>query len=541
MRFPKWKIEGDVFHEIEAELKQSKVRIPAASILAVYAIIVSYINFGTIWTENFSAIILQIYLLYAVSAIVIRILTARYPGHYPARRLAGMILDYLTASAGLIVDSYIMIPTYLFLVWITLGNGMRFGLVYLVVASALCQAALWLVFLASPRWSSDAGLALTLSLTALVVPAFAYSLLQAKQRAERETALLAAARARLLAQASHDLRQPLHAMQVFVGDLKQTLLTQRQLAVVARLERAVGNISSLFTTLLDITAIYSASIKPHPQVMAVQPVFDALRELFPEEPRLRFVPTAQRVFSDPVLIRTILQNLIGNAIKYAPDSDILVGCKRRKGMISLIVADRGPGIEASHLPHVFEEFYQIRRDGDADRAGIGLGLAVVDQFAQLLTLKPELKSVVGKGTIAAVHGLQIASTATPDSQQTVGRVASPLVGLRVMLVEDDLDLMESTRDLLTSWGCQVEAFAAMPESPAACDIVITDFDLGRGTTGADVIDLARAASGADVPAIILTGHDRKPLVAQMDDMRQHVLKKPVTPAQLRSAIAMVRL
>ncbi|WP_172835973.1 hybrid sensor histidine kinase/response regulator [Porphyrobacter sp. CACIAM 03H1] len=452
-----------------------------------------------------------------------------------------MTLDFATASAGLIINSYIMIPTYLFLVWITLGNGMRFGLAYLIAGSILCQAFLWLVFVSSPRWSSDVELAFTLALTALVVPAFSYSLLRAKQKAEQETAQIAAARARLLAQASHDLRQPLHAMQLFVGDLRQTLLTQYQVAVVSRLERAVGNIDSLFTTLLDITAIYSGSVKPHLEVMAVQPVFDALRELFPDQLRLRFVPTGLHVLSDPVLLRTILQNLISNAIKYAPDSGVVVGCKRQDGRISLVVADRGPGIEDIHLRHVFEEFYQIRRDGDADRSGIGLGLAVVDQFTKLLGLQAELRSRLGHGTVAFVHGLETASPSASDGKPTAARITSPLIGLRVILVEDDPDLLESTRDLLTSWGCEVQAFASLPENPRECDVIITDFDLGRGATGADVIDRVRAASGVDVPAIILTGHDRKPLVASMDGKRQYVLKKPVTRAQLRSAIAMVRL
>lgn len=539
--FPKWEIVRDSAAEHQAEIRQSKIRIPAASFLALYGMLASNVHYGSFFTPDFSVPILTVYVAYAVSTLILRYFTVRYPGHYPTRRLTSMCLDFATASAGLIINSYIMIPTYLFLVWITLGNGMRFGLAYLIAGSILCQAFLWLVFASSPRWSSDVELAFTLALTALVVPAFSYSLLRAKQSAEQETAQITAARARLLAQASHDLRQPLHAMQLFVGDLKQTSLTGYQVTVVSRLERAVGNIDSLFTTLLDITAIYSGSVKPHPEVMAVQPVFDALRELFPDQQRLRFVPTKLHVLSDPVLLRTILQNLISNAIKYAPDSDIVVGCKRQNGRISLIVADRGPGIEEIHLRHVFEEFYQIRRDGDADRSGIGLGLAVVEQFTKLLGLQAELKSRLGRGTVAFVHGLETASPSASVGKSAIVRIASPLDGLRVMLVEDDPDLLESTRDLLTSWGCEVQAFASLPENPQACDVIITDFDLGSGATGADVIERARAACGVDVPAIILTGHDRKPLVASMEGKRQHVLKKPVTRAQLRSAIAMVRL
>ncbi len=533
---------------MRAETMQGRVRIPVAILMSIYVVSASLLVTDGRHIEGWAINLLASYAVYSVVAMGLLLLIARFPGHYPVRRIFAMLCDFSAAGFSIIAGCTVMLPAYVFIVWIALGNGLRYGRQYLIVASVLAQLCLLTIFVTTPHWRADPILVLTLSVTALVVPAFAYSLLRAKENAERATQEAVKARSRFLAQASHDLRQPIHAMNLLLDSFKKTPMTSTQDHMVSRLDRSLDNMAALFRSLLDISSIDGGALQPNIAAVSVQRLFDDLEQsgvTAPNgaRPRIRFVATRLWIRTDPMLLTTMIQNLLNNAVRYAPGSDILLGCRRKNGLISIGICDQGPGIAAHHLPHVFEEFYQVRDEPRDERTGVGLGLSIVLRLCDMLKIDPEIQSVEGRGTGVWLHGIEEAQAPPMPkvNDQAKGFIRTPLRDMRVLLVDDDKAIVDVTADLLRSWGCEIEAFDHYPENPAPCDLVITDFDIGGDKDGSDVIALAHRISGHDIPAIIITGHDHCAIAPQLNGPRQIVLQKPVKPADLRSAISTIRL
>jgi CheY-like chemotaxis protein/anti-sigma regulatory factor (Ser/Thr protein kinase) len=254
-----------------------------------------------------------------------------------------------------------------------------------------------------------------------------------------------------------------------------------------------------------------------------------------------FVGSNAMILSDPALLATMVQNLVSNALKYASGRKVLVGCRKCGRTLSIMVVDTGDGIEPVHLPRLKEDFYQVRKLGAPDIQGVGLGLGIVDRLAGLMGLTLEIRSRVGHGTFVAIHGFPLeASADEPSIQSAPTPLAQPLAGLRILLIEDDADVREATVELLESWGCVVEAHAGCPAEPAICDLIVADFDIGGGVTGADAIALVRRATNRRVPAIVMTGHDNERVQSRLDADIPVVIK-PVRPSELRSLINAARL
>jgi CheY-like chemotaxis protein/anti-sigma regulatory factor (Ser/Thr protein kinase) len=248
------------------------------------------------------------------------------------------------------------------------------------------------------------------------------------------------------------------------------------------------------------------------------------------------------VQTDPTLLTTMIQNIITNAIKYAGNGPVLIGCRRRGGLLAVEIHDRGPGIGREHLDRVFEEFYQVRERGDKDVEGVGLGLPIVRRLSRLLGLNVHIRSRKGYGTAVIIEDLQIIPAPKQISGSSRPYVpVSVMEGLRVLLVEDDEDVLVATASLLEKWGCVVQAETTVPECEAHCDVVITDFDLGAKTTGADCIARVRAMNRRKVPAVIMTGHDENRVREELGDQEIPVLAKPVRPTELRSLVIAIAI
>ena len=533
--------------DLESELNQARMRAPLIAIVVTYTITSSFIVSQTLTLENWAIALLTFYACYALLSIFIFMLIIQYPGNYPARRIFGMLCDYVAASFAIIAGCTVMLPVYVFIVWITLGNGMRFGRHYLIVASFFAQLALASIFVMTPHWQADPILALTLSVTALVVPAYAYALLRAKERAELATQEAVNAKSRFLAQASHDLRQPIHAMNLFLSSLKQTKMTVDQNVLVERLDRSLNGIAALFKSLLDISSLDGGSVAPSPGPISVQMLFTEIAQQLgansnPGHARIRFVASRRWLYVDPILLQNIVLNLISNALKHAPGSELLIGCRTVNKRVSIMVCDQGPGIGAEHMSQLFDEFYQIKSIDLADRSGVGLGLAIVRRLAETMHLRAQIKSVPGRGTTAYIHHIPEVAP-QPIIRQTSLSISAkfrPLAGVRVLLVEDDLDVLVVTEKLLRSWGCIVEASSTLPAEPNPCDLIVTDLNIGGDLTGIDVIYEARKSCGRDIPAIIVTGYEGFKPTKLIIGSQPLMLAKPLTPAELRSAISTMR-
>ncbi|HEU4459816.1 MAG TPA: ATP-binding protein [Methylibium sp.] len=378
------------------------------------------------------------------------------------------------------------------------------------------------------------------------------------------------AKTQFFAAASHDLRQPLHAMGLFAEALRAKLSAPQPggsgggnaevLHLVGSIDASVDALEGLFGELLDITKIDTGGVEPRPVDFSLRELFRRLAlqyepTAFEKGLALRFRGHHRHVFGDPVLVDRIVRNLVSNAIRYTRDGGILVGARVRAGRVLIQVWDTGVGIPKAEQPRVFDEFYQVQGGGadaplDAHQAkGLGLGLAIVRRLALLTDAPLSLASEPGRGTVFTVSLPQ--GKPPPPSLAPAPIAAKPVLGLtlehrRIVVVEDEAAVREGLSLLLTGWGAAVQSFetAARLEAwlagPAATkpDLAIVDYRLPEGRTGLDALAALRAAFAAPpVPAIVVTGstiggHEDE---AAAHDF--HLLIKPVAPTKLRAMIA----
>jgi signal transduction histidine kinase len=538
--------------EHDAERAQAKVRIVIAVIVATYIILRWAFPFGGELSDRDALLLVAYYVIaFMIVAIVLYGRIVRRPGHSVPRRLFAMTLDYSSLVFTIIMGGEVMLPLFAVMIWVTVGNGLRYGVRYLLVAIGMTMLSMAVVTWFTPFMREHPNLIITLALTALIVPSYAVSLLRRTEEARKAALEANIAKSRFLAQASHDLRQPVHAIGLFIASLRQAGLNTPQRGIVDRIDRSLQGVAGLFRSLLDISTLDSGGVTPKPEPVVISSLFADLAQQNIEgaawsDVKLRFVPTRHSVVTDRALLMTMVQNLISNALKYAPGKPVLVGCRRQPGGLSIMVCDQGPGIEAQHIPHLREEFYRVRRVGDPDTQGVGLGLAIVERLARMMGLGIRIRSQVGHGTSVTIDGLLL----SPDLKAAATSMKRadykmPLKGMRILLIEDDADVLDATTELLMSWGCEVQPFTAIPQAWKPCDLIIVDFDIGGGVTGADCIAAVRAQvaqrHALDIPAIVMTGHDEVRVSGILNDDRIPILKKPIRPAEMRSSIAAMRL
>lgn len=540
------RVDRSVAQEV-AEIGQAKVRMIIILIVTCYTAAVNLIIAPGDGLQPWAVSIFVYYAIYTLSAIMLLFLVTRYPGHYPARRLLTMANDFAAIAFTIIVAPAMLLPLYSVIVWVTVGNGLRYGRPYMTIATVLAQLAIIIITVITPYWRENPSLVITLSITSLVIPFYAQSLLRSNETALKKAEDASMAKSRFLAQASHDLRQPVHAIGLFLNSLKQTPLSVDQRVITDRIDRSVRGVADLFKSLLDISTLESGTLHPKLEpVLLDQLFFEIVQQNYESagwaEIELRYWPTKYTVLADRALLLTMLQNLVSNAIKYAPGRSILLGCRKKQDLVSICVCDRGPGIAPEHLPHLTEEFYQIRNLGGPDIQGVGLGLSIVQRLATLMDLDVKFESRQGKGTTASICGLTLSKRSAHASPYFAeANLLDPFLGLRILLVEDDRDVLDATADLLRGWGCEVQSYTGIPSAPVDCDLIITDFDIGGNVTGADCVSSVRHQNGRFVPAIMMTGHDEARVMQFIDDESIPVLKKPARPAELRSTMNTVRV
>ncbi|MDO8988426.1 MAG: ATP-binding protein [Sideroxyarcus sp.] len=358
-------------------------------------------------------------------------------------------------------------------------------------------------------------------------------------------------KSRFLAAASHDLRQPMHALGLFVGELHSRLDTPEQRKIAHKVEESVEAMSSLLDSLLDISKLDAGIVVP--QIQGVD--IDAMIRRLVQD----FIPVAQRknitlharcmkemVLSDPVLLERILLNLLGNAIRYTPQNGtVLLACRRRGGDLRIEVRDNGIGIPLEEQQNVFREFVQLANSARDRSKGIGLGLAIVDRLARLLRHSLTLRSSPDRGSTFAVTVPRVFGV--DDLLAEPGFVSAgsmpkhdKLDNLRVLVVDDDMLVRTSTAGILESWGCNVSVGESLEEvwkeySESHFDLVICDYRLPDGN-GLQLAD--RIREHCDIPpAFVLVSGDTSPeILLAVNERGHHLLHKPVRPAKLRSLI-----
>jgi signal transduction histidine kinase len=362
-----------------------------------------------------------------------------------------------------------------------------------------------------------------------------------------ELALANLAKTRFLAVASHDLRQPLHALNLFVAQLRGERDDEERGRLVARVEAAVAAMNELFDALLDISKLDAGVTAPNLAGFPVAQVLKRIETTFAQATRekgirLRVVPGRAWIRSDFVLLERILLNLVSNAVHYTSRGGVIVGCRRRGASLRIDVCDTGIGIPADQQRKVFGEFYQLAASGREHRRGLGLGLAIVDRLCTLLAHRIELASTPGKGSRFSVHVPLAAAPRRADQPVTAGAAgADAAPGKLVVVIDDDPMILEAMRGLLRRWGCRVVAAASADAAMAGIDgsrpdLIIADFHLTDGSTGVAAIEQLRAAAGASVPAFLLSGDTAPDRLREVGGTGYHLLHKPVDPMALRAML-----
>jgi signal transduction histidine kinase len=367
-----------------------------------------------------------------------------------------------------------------------------------------------------------------------------------------QLALANLAKSRFLAAASHDLRQPMHALGLFVAQLHSHITSPDGRRVVDRIDEALTGMNDLFNALLDITKLDAGALTPTIGEFPIAELLGRIGSTFApvaQEKGLSFrsVPSSAWVRSDPVLLERIVLNLVSNAVRYTAAGGIVVGCRYRKDHVRIEVWDSGPGIPPEQQRKIFGEFYRLADAAETNQAGLGLGLAIVDRLCALLDHRIELNSTLGRGSRFSVT---VPTAPARAAEQT--KIKSPpqdaidvAKGKLVVVIDNDVRVLEGMGGLLRNWGCRVvtamtpeAALAAVSEFGAAArpDLVIADFHLVDGQTGITAIAKLREAHGA-MSAFVMSGDIAPERLREAQESGHHMLHKPVQPMTLRAMVS----
>ncbi|MBE1203294.1 ATP-binding response regulator [Aminobacter carboxidus] len=362
------------------------------------------------------------------------------------------------------------------------------------------------------------------------------------------------AKTRFLAAASHDLRQPIHALSLLVSTIavlakRGNVPAEQARGLAGRAKSIIGNLSGLLNALLDISKLDAGIVTVARETVGLRELFRDFREEFSAEAKQRglkwrVVDSDLKVESDPMMLKRVLNNLLTNAFRYTKEGGVVLGCRKRGNHVEIQVWDTGPGIPADQQTAIFEEFVQLQNPARDRTQGLGLGLAIVRRTAELLKHPLKLKSSPGRGSMFSITVPEVHAARAPILQrETVGEAITG----GIMVVEDENDILEAMEQLLTIEGhrvyagrsaaeAQAEHAAAAMRGEAPVDLIISDYRLANGATGLEAIRTLCAYLGHAVPSIIITGDTSPSRLKEVNTSGSRILHKPISEAELRQAI-----
>ena len=377
-----------------------------------------------------------------------------------------------------------------------------------------------------------------------------------EQRVAERTAQLAGAMAiaeranraksRFLAAVSHDLAQPLNAAHLFTHALAQRLQHEGYRDEVNNIERALTSAEGLLSGLLDISQLDAGGMTPKIQAFCISELLQHLAAEFRviAEAKglvLRCVNSQAWVRSDPQLLRRVLQNFLTNAVRYTARGRVLLGCRLFDDHIRIEVWDTGVGIAAVDQKVIFEEFRRLGHGGlgHGSAQGMGLSLSIAERIAHLLGHSITLRSQMGVGT---VFSLTVArAPAEIVHAVPVPKVLAHTPSSRVLVVDNDADVLRAMQALLSTWNCEVQAARSSTEAlslvdAAAPDLLLLDYHLDSELTGLKLrLDLI--ARIGPRPCVIITADQSEALREAVAEAGCQLLYKPLKPLALKSMMA----
>ena len=544
--------------EFAPQERMQQVRV-ATTIGAIVGFLFSIFNLVTPGMQTLGLIELFAVVCLATPALII----SQY------RRYVGFAETMLLLAAIVIFGALIVLggveSTGLFWVYTTpflafFLKGQRLGRFYSV--GFLVAATIYLMLLA-PHLSfarhytpvTNFHFLLSLGFYTLVAAAFDYvrtryddQLRQEKEKAE--AAYLA--KSRFLAAASHDLRQPAHALGMFVSRLIQMPLDKHTSEIVAGVDASTRALQEMLDVFFDYSRLEAQSSEVVLRPVALSTLLEQLGFFFnsiaaEKGLRLRFRSTSAWVQSDPVLLQRILLNLVSNALQYTLRGTVLVACRpsRDGAHLRIEVWDSGIGIAQQHHQKIYEEFFQVQNQQRDRTKGLGLGLSMVARSCRLLNHPLQLRSDLGCGSrftlTVPLAPPGVSKTAT-DSSSGFSMADTGLQDMHILLIEDDALGSSALVGLLQSWGCSVtlvesaqDALERVGRMPVP-DFVVSDFRLSGNKNGVEAIALMRAHFGATLKACLISGDTAEDVKRQASAANLVLLQKPVAPGKLRSML-----
>ena len=347
-----------------------------------------------------------------------------------------------------------------------------------------------------------------------------------------------------MAAASHDLRQPLHALGLFASTLARTPMSAHQRHLLNQIEQSGQAARELLSTLLDFSQVDTGVVKSSAEVFALQPLLRRLESEFApqadaQQLHYRSRDCAWAVHADPALVERIMRNLITNALRYTERGGVLLGCRQRGARAVVEVWDTGIGIPEAQHREIFREFHQLGNPERDRRKGLGLGLSIVDGLARAMGVEVGLASREGRGSVFRLS-LPISQAAVIAAE----RAAEPggdLRGLHVLLIEDDESVLAAMSDLLINWGCACEMAASVDEAVARLGaftphLLLVDYRLRDHRSGIEAVSLIRERLGPELPAILVTGDTGPQRLREAHASGLILLHKPVPAERLHGAL-----
>lgn len=367
-------------------------------------------------------------------------------------------------------------------------------------------------------------------------------------RARKEAEQANIGKTRFLAAASHDLLQPLNAAHLFASALGQKLENTEEDELMRRLMVSLSSVEELLGTLLDISKLDAGGTQPDVHEFTISEVLDALMLEFSAmatEKGLKLSVHGSNLWvkSDPKLLRRILQNLMANALRYTETGRVVIGCRRRGGNVRIDVVDSGPGIPGDKLTEIFREFAQLKagKEDAYQSQGLGLGLAIVDRLAKLLSHTILVRSEQGRGSTFSVTVPMAEPQEKPLAvPKTPNRSQQKFMGRRLLILDNEPEVLEGMRVLLESWGGDV-AVARTPQDAQKVfkahkpELMVVDYHLDEGEIGVNAaLDIFKTAD--DVPVVVATADYSDELRDIVQEAGFYLTRKPIKPAGFRALL-----
>lgn len=358
---------------------------------------------------------------------------------------------------------------------------------------------------------------------------------------------------RFLASASHDLRQPVHALTLFVDALHPEITSNKGKSLLGNIDRSIKALNQLLGSLLDISKLDANIVKPHTEHFVMQYLCDMLYSEFVLQAQEKGIELKFHmginiiVKSDPILLGNMMRNLISNALRYTKAGSIEINCSQQGDEIRIEISDTGIGIPQDQHKNIFREFFQISNPERDRTKGLGLGLAIVERLAGLMQHRLELHSEVGKGSrfVIVLSAGDPVLVASQDLQHSKSGIFD-IVGMRIIVIDDEQAVRDGMQAVLENWGCvtilagsEEEALEKLNDGNSP-QLIIVDYRLRDGKNGAEAIENIQRKIGKKIPALIITGDTGPNRLREAEASGYTLMHKPVQPAKLRTYLRHVQ-